>query len=721
MRHTFEIFISGNQLTVDNWQKFYRSFNSYAGLVGKMRMAVVVKDNVVRYFVQSDKDLGSLSNNLEGMVLREVPQDELDIPTAVSKEVFIRFVTGGNLLDFKEKLTVKRGIDLQVMVMNITAFNATNALVKAKLIFKKPSGGYSYAKKTMTIFPAHLLAVDFSGSNSSYLKKKIGKYLDIEKSLHLFTSDDNHGLFKVEGFPYLKGDYYLNLYNYDFAKHSFIVGASGSGKSKLISLIVDRLAASSFKDQYSVVVIDPHNSLKEEFLHINDSVVVGFGNDSVELFNDSPKDIQAEAELTSTLFKSLIGDLYNPRLERVLKYSLYVLFTSKSMSLDQLKRFLTENDLRNQIVEHVKDYVPDNVVRFFGADYNEIRTQHYNDAVLPIVSLVDEMAMQPGMTTNGQASIAGMVNDNFLTVFSLNKVSMGDKVVKTVSGLIIQQLFLLAQARAFNNKKIILIIDEVSVVQNPALAQILAEARKFGLSLFLTQQYFGQIDKDIRDAIFANTYNYYVFKVSEEDARALEGNLSIELPKSIVESESAGGLKEADIRVKILTELSPRECLVRLAQNGKIHPCIKARTVDAEFFQANEQAAQDLQKVDKINLPDKFVEHSESINDLPKVGLGDTPTTLPSLQENNINNQVVSEPSTGQEPPTVESPNFPMGDILSSGSIQLGQTHTNQTLENNNDITGQDNEEFINISMLLAEQSSSRKVVNKYKEGIQDE
>jgi hypothetical protein len=249
----------------------------------------------------------------------------------------------------------------------------------------------------------------------------------------------------------------------------------------------------------------------------------------------------------------------------------------------------------------------------------------------------------------------------------------------------------------------------------------LAEARKFGLSLFLTQQYFGQIDKDLRDAIFANTYNYYVFKVSEEDARALEGNLSIELPKSIVESESAGGLKEADIRVKILTELSPRECLVRLAQNGKIHPCIKARTVDAEFFQANEQAAQDLQKVDKINLPDKFVEHSESINDLPKVGLGDTPTTLPSLQENNINNQVVSEPSTGQEPPTVESPNFPMGDILSSGSIQLGQTHTNQTLENNNDITGQDNEEFINISMLLAEQSSSRKVVNKYKEGIQDE
>ena len=94
---------------------------------------------------------------------------------------------------------------------------------------------------------------------------------------------------------------------------------------------------------------------------------------------------------------------------------------------------------------------------------------------------------------------------------------MGEKVVKTIAGLLIQQIFLLAQARAFS-QKIILIIDEVSVVQNPALASILSESRKFGLSVILTQQYFGQIEKNIQDSIFTNIYNYYVFKVSEEDA-----------------------------------------------------------------------------------------------------------------------------------------------------------------------------------------------------------
>jgi hypothetical protein len=163
---------------------------------------------------------------------------------------------------------------------------------------------------------------------------------------------------------------------------------------------------------------------------------------------------------------------------------------------------------------------------------------------------------------------------------------------------------LLAQARAFG-QKIILIIDEVSVVQNPALSQILAEARKFNLTVILTQQYFGQVDKDLRDAIFANVFNYYAFKVSEEDARALEGNLNIELPKELIENEHAKGVKESDIKIKIMTELHPRECLVRLLSNGQIAPAIKVRTMDAPVVTA--RSNEELKRAKQI-LPEKFIE-----------------------------------------------------------------------------------------------------------------
>jgi hypothetical protein len=182
---------------------------------------------------------------------------------------------------------------------------------------------------------------------------------------------------------------------------------------------------------------------------------------------------------------------------------------------------------------------------------------------------------------------------------------MGEKVVKTVAGLLIQQIFLLAQARSFN-EKVILIIDEVSVVQNPAIAQILAEARKFNLFVFLTQQYFGQIEKTIQDAIFTNVANYYVFRVSEEDARALEGNLTIELPKETLLEGKEVGNKEEEIRVRILTSLNARECLLRLSVDDQILPCVKARTLD--FAGHKTRADIELKPVTEQHLPTKFQE-----------------------------------------------------------------------------------------------------------------
>lgn len=184
---------------------------------------------------------------------------------------------------------------------------------------------------------------------------------------------------------------------------------------------------------------------------------------------------------------------------------------------------------------------------------------------------------------------------------------MGEKVVKTVAGLLIQQIFLLAQARAFN-EKVILIVDEVSVVQNPALAQILAEARKYNLFVFLTQQYFGQIEKDLQAAIFANVSNYYAFRVSEEDARALEGNLTIELPKETMLEEKDLGNKESDLRVRILTSLNSRECLLRLSSDGQILPCVKARTMD--FTPTPVVADVKLQEYTQPHIPVKFNEHA---------------------------------------------------------------------------------------------------------------
>ncbi len=112
------------------------------------------------------------------------------------------------------------------------------------------------------------------------------------------------------------------------------------------------------------------------------------------------------------------------------------------------------------------------------------------------------------------------------------------------------------------------------------LAAILSEARKFNLFVVLTQQYFSQVDKSLKDAIFANVYNYYCFRVAEEDAIQLVGNLPMELPKEMLSEAKRDGVKEETMKVRMLTDLHPRECIVRLAANGLLMPCFKARTLD---------------------------------------------------------------------------------------------------------------------------------------------
>lgn len=608
----FEIYLTRDQFSKDDWQKTLVAFAQYIGFLKSYALVVQIDNSTLRYYVGLNRDVGMLSNNLEGLVLRPIDGSELPNYGNTSKEGFIQYVEGGNLLDMREKYQVKRGRELNYVFFSVRSINATKAHTTAKMYFVDKGGNVSLSKKTLMMYPSHLLAVDFI-ANTKYLRKKQPKYLDIQKAMHIMQPQNVDALFEIDTFPYLPNNYYLNLQNYDYGKHSFIIGASGSGKSKFISLFIDRLE--KMHQPARVIVIDPHAALQEDLKHVKGNTIINFSGeqDSAELFGGAGTDISAATELTGTLFKSLLADQHNPKVERVLRFSLYILMTAQVMSLDKLKKLLVDIEYRNQIIDHVKDFVPQNIVTFFASDFNDLRTQSYNEAILPIISLVDEMQLQPSLAEQGTDTntLTALINSNFLTVFSLNKVSMGDKVVKTVAGLLTQQIFLLAQAKAFN-EKVILIIDEVSVVQNPALAAILAEARKYNLFVFLTQQYFGQIEKNLQDAIFTNVTNYYVFRVSEEDARALEGNLTIEIPKETLIEEKAKGIKEADIRVKMLTALDARESFMRLSADGQLLPCFKGRTMDMVFENApvadHKQPQGLTASTQEAQLPSRFIE-----------------------------------------------------------------------------------------------------------------
>ena len=222
------------------------------------------------------------------------------------------------------------------------------------------------------------------------------------------------------------------------------------------------------------------------------------------------------------------------------------------------------------MISKLNDELPASVIDFFLSDFNELKTRSYGEAISPIVSFIDEMAMIP--VFNGEQTtenLSNTIHENFLTVFSLDRTKLGDKVTKTIAGLIMQQLLTIVQQH-YIREHVIFIIDEVAVVENPILSRYLSEARKYNLSLILAGQFFDQITPELKNSIFANVVNYFAFRVSKLDANILVDNFNMKIP--LDDSREA--------KVKLLTELNNRECIARIDSRGILLPAFKGTTLD---------------------------------------------------------------------------------------------------------------------------------------------
>ncbi|MCM1053215.1 MAG: DUF87 domain-containing protein [Ruminococcus sp.] len=562
MKYYYEIFLNEKYVTKDSWISFITSIAKFLGEFKSFKIIVTVSQNNIRYFIISKFKLPLTFNNQDFLIKICDKLDRLEF----KYRGFYISKTNYNLIDIINKCKQKNK-EVYMLEMDFKYLFKDYLIKKIYLYY---NDGNFKRKRLLNGFYANILSIDFF-SSKNYFYNKIPKYLDIKKILHLLTDNEQDNLFKVDTFPYLEDNYYLKHTAYDFYKHSLVIGSSGSGKSKFLALFINNIYKYS-KDKYKIVVIDPHDALRNDMGGITDRRIIDFKDKdkSIDLFKSNNEDINAIVELMLSLFKSLINDQYNGRLERVLRYSIYLLISKNEFSFINLKKLLIDLDYRNGLVEELKLRIPASVAYFFLTDFNELKSQSYSEAIAPIISFIDEMQMVPIFNSNEiKEDIKTVINDNFLTIFSLNRLRLGDKVTKTIAGFLMQQLFVLAESLVLD-KHLIVIIDEVAILENPILPRFLAELRKFNTSVILAGQYFKQISTELKEAIFANTSNYYLFRVSKNDAISLEDNLEIKLANS----------DKKEDRYSYLTNLKTQECLVRISKNETIYPVFKARTRD---------------------------------------------------------------------------------------------------------------------------------------------
>ncbi len=556
---TYEINFTKKYVSRDAWEQLFKVINKLIGLCGHYRIVVMVKDNKVTYYLLCKYFLPVIFSELSEFIFKKC-DDVVGINVQSRGVLFLD--SDDNVLDILNKCKLRGRGELEALIIDFKKMGSkvstrTHAIV----------GGKKYLIPICS--PSVVLSVDFSTLKTFTTKSSV-KYLNILKSVPLFKETSDNALMKVETFPYLEKDAYIDFKGYDFDKHSIIFGSSGSGKSKFISLLVKSICTDeNIRDMYRFVVIDPHAEIKNDIGGLGKVIDFKGQKSSIDLFKNETSEIVSYTEEMLDIFKGELDNLYNPKLERVLRYSIMILAYSGEFNFANLRKLLVSIEYRTELISKVKNIVPYSVIGFFMGDFNEIKSTSYQSGIAPIISFLDEMEVLPAFNKNvSNDDIVSTIEDNFLTLFSLDNRVLGTKGVKTLAGIIMQSIFTNSQNRRFS-KRLVLIVDEVSVIESGILKRFLAEARKYNVAVILAGQYFSQISEELRSAIFANVMNYYIFKVSRSDASLLVDNLNIRLEG-----------REKDDAVSFLTDLKFRSLVARVSKGGVVYSPFLGHTMD---------------------------------------------------------------------------------------------------------------------------------------------
>ena len=357
------------------------------------------------------------------------------------------------------------------------------------------------------------------------------------------------------------------LHPEDRTQHLYVVGKTGLGKSTLLrNLILQDLYAGR-----GVGLLDPHGDLAREILDAIPKSRTG----EVLYFNPGdlgrpvglnllprvPRDAQhLVVSGVLSAFRGIWGSSWGPRLEYILGHALAALLDYGGLTILALPRLLTDEVFR----EKVSAKVGDPVVRAFWRDeYAAYERRFRLEAIAPIQNKIGRLlANAPLRNIVGQVKSrfdAGFVMDHGrIMVADLAKGVIGEDHARLLGALLLSQFQWAAMQRARSPEArrtpFYLYIDEFQSFATDALTSILAEARKYGLSLVLAHQYLDQLEDGIRQSVFGNTGNLVVFRVGQADARILEDELG-----GNVKMGNLVGLGKYEIYARLLDHGRARE------------------------------------------------------------------------------------------------------------------------------------------------------------------
>lgn len=355
----------------------------------------------------------------------------------------------------------------------------------------------------------------------------------------------------------------------DRRQHLYILGQTGTGKSTLLSSIMQ----SDAKRGQGFCLLDPHGDLAEElhkkikakhlYWDVSDPKS-GYGYNPLSYVRPELRNLLC-SNLIETLHKQFGDKAWGARVEHLLRMAILALLDRPQSSLRDITPLFTDKEFRKEVLPFIED---EEVLRFWTKEFPAL---NYNTAMDGIPVISNKLS---GILTHPVVRVAlcepqrplrfrKAMDEGQILLINLAKGRLGADISNLMGGLLLSAISGAAFSRSelpiHRRKQWTCVVDEFHSFATSAFGDMLAELRKYALSMVIAQQGCFQSHASVLSSILANVGSIWSFRIGPEDASMISKHLDLE-------------------PMQALTKLPNYAAYVRLLINGEHTKAFSAKT-----------------------------------------------------------------------------------------------------------------------------------------------
>lgn len=335
----------------------------------------------------------------------------------------------------------------------------------------------------------------------------------------------------------------VRLQRIDRQRHLYVIGQTGTGKTNFMKGLIYQ----DIMNGEGVCFIDPHGETVQELLELiprnrvedviyfnPGDIVRPLGLNMLEYDLRYPEQKTFVVNELFSIFQKLYGTVpesMGPIFEQYFRNATMLVMDDPASgnTLLEVERVMADKNFRALKLSKTKNVV----VRAFWEDVAEkAGGEAALQNIVPYITskfdifLANEI-MRPIVGQEKSAfNFREVMDTRKILLVNLSKGRLGDINSHLLGLIIVGKLLMAALSRGEipqkDRKDFYLYIDEFQNVTTKSISTILSEARKYRLNLTVAHQFIGQLEEDIKKAIFGNVGSLISFRIGVEDAEFMQ-------------------------------------------------------------------------------------------------------------------------------------------------------------------------------------------------------